>query len=132
MVIGRGRYFKYNKLPENMTLIEDVLGHEDILKYLNQSRCALMPTRQDTQGVMTCEMVTFGMPVITSDIPVCHEFFDGLPNVRFLKSGYEMCDFNELIKGMEECLPYDKLDKWFAENTIQKEVELIKQAMPLQ
>lgn len=129
LVIGRGKYFKYNKMPDNMTLIEDILGHEEILYYLNQSRCAFMPTRQDTQGVMTCEMATFGMPVITSDIAVCHEFFDGLPNVRLIKTGQEMCNLSGLIKELEEHLPYDKPENWFAENTTQKELELINRVM---
>lgn len=126
LVIGRGSYFKYNKLPDNMMLIEDILGHEEILSYLNQSRCALMPTRQDTQGVMACEIATLGMPMITSDIAVCHEFFDSIPNVRFLKDEQETCELNGLIKEVEEHFPYDKPEEWFAENTIRKEVELIK------
>ena len=44
-----------------------------MIAILNSAKCALMPTRTDAQGVMMCEMVAFGMPLITSDIPVCHE-----------------------------------------------------------
>ena len=31
-----------------------------------------MPTRTDAQGLMMCEMAAFGIPLITSNIPVCH------------------------------------------------------------
>ena len=38
-----------------------------------------MPTRADAQGVMACEMATFGIPLITSNIDVCKEVFKELP-----------------------------------------------------
>lgn len=124
-LIGRGEYFKHYLIPNNMTLIQSELSHSDILRYLDQSRCGLMPTREDTQGVMTCEMATYGIPVITSDISICREIFDHFDNVILtsndksdLKSEYE-----KLIKGV----PYQKNLKYSYANTVKKEINLIKE-----
>lgn len=84
LLIGKGEFFNYYKKAPNLTWIDDRINHQDILEYLNESSCALMPTRTDAQGVMMCEMAAFGIPVITSDIPVCHEVFDDLETVRFI------------------------------------------------
>ena len=62
------------------------MNHDEIVEMLNLSRYALMPTRTDAQGLMMCEMAAFGIPVITSDIPVCHEVFDGFKNVFFISN----------------------------------------------
>ena len=86
LLVGRGRYFDYNNLSPNVTRISKELSHEEMLDLLNQSRCALMPTRTDAQGVMMCEMATYGIPLITSDIPVCHEVFDDFEGVGFISN----------------------------------------------
>lgn len=124
LLIGRGKFFNYYKKPDNLDWIGRSLNHEEMVKYLNISKCGLILTRQDTQGVMTCELATFGIPVITSDIEVCHEFFTNMPNVELIDN--RLIDSNivaiseKLIKG----LPYEKNTAYFAENTINKELQL--------
>ena len=124
LLIGRGKFFNYYKKPDNLDWIGRSLNHEEMIKYLNISKCGLILTRQDTQGVMTCELATFGIPVITSDIEVCHEFFANMPNVELIDN--KLIDSNivaiseKLIKG----LPYEKNTAYFAENTINKELQL--------
>ncbi len=124
LLIGKGHFFEHNKLPENIEWIANTLSHNEMLGYINSSKCALMPTRTDAQGVMTCEFVTYGIPVVTSDIDVCHEFFDGVPNVRMVLNGTRDIDPSGVEKGLEEGLPYSKYERCFAKNTIQKEVDL--------
>ena len=86
LVIGKGKYFDiYEKAP-NIERIQEHCNHEKIIEMLNKSKCALMPTRTDAQGLMACEMATFGIPLITSDIPVCHEIFDSFSNVEFINN----------------------------------------------
>lgn len=51
-IIGKGEFYKYNYKPNNIIWVDKNLSHEEIIKYLNKSRCALMPTRADAQGVM--------------------------------------------------------------------------------
>lgn len=82
LVIGRGQFFKFNKKATNLTLIEKLMSHNEMCSYMDESKCALMPTRTDAQGVMMCEMQAYGMPVITSDIPVCHEVFSFIQNLE--------------------------------------------------
>jgi glycosyltransferase involved in cell wall biosynthesis len=84
-----------------------------------------MPTRTDAQGVMMCEMATFGMPVITSDMDVCHEVLGEFDNVRFIQPDNSQADIVALLNELEEGLPYAKNNKYFNNNTSGKELELI-------
>lgn len=128
LVVGRGKFFEYNKKAENLIWIDKVLNHTEIIGLLNDSKCALMPTRTDAQGLMMCEMATFGIPVITSDIPVCHEIFDEFENVTYLDN--ERMEKNNLkqmygsIKGKKE-----KNSKYFYKNTSTKEMEIFNKIM---
>ena len=84
LLIGKGQFFRYNIKAPNLEWENRTLSHEEIAEVLQKSKYALMPTRTDAQGVMTCEMAAFGIPVITSDIPVCHEVFDGFTNTYYI------------------------------------------------
>lgn len=123
LVIGRGKYFQYYEKPENVEWIQRSMGHDEMLEFLDESRCGLLLTRQDTQGVMTCELAAYGMPVITSDIDVCHEFFDEIPNVALISNELNQ-DIRQIVRQLSENLPYKKFDKYFSDNTIFKEVVL--------
>ncbi len=124
LVIGKGDFFKYNKKSDNITYIEGTLPHDKIVEYLNMCRCALMPTRWDTQGVMSCEMVTYGIPLITSDIPICREIFEGCRNVRLIPN--EPCSgLGILIKEIEDRYCDLKEEKWNTNETVQKEYVLL-------
>ena len=126
ILIGKGDFFKYVKMPPNMVWINHTLDHKEILSYLNNSRCGIMLTRSDTQGVMTCEMATLGMPVISSDIEVCQEILSCFPNVKLVTNEVSSVDIEKLCRGLESGLPYPKCKKYFAENTIAKELELFE------
>lgn len=103
LLIGKGDFFKHYTKAPNLTWIDQRLNHSQIIEHLNDAACALMPTRTDAQGVMMCEMAAFGMPVITSNIPVCHEVFNHLPSVRYIdneKLGKQSVkDIYEPLKG---------------------------------
>lgn len=125
LVVGKGEFYNHVEKPTNIILINGYLRHDEMLEYLNKSRCALLPTRQDTQGVMTCEMATYGMPTITSDIEVCREIFSNFYNVLLIKNDEEI-NLEKILKQLELKEPYKKNEQYFAKNTIQKEVDLIK------
>lgn len=124
-LIGKGDYFKYREKPQNLMVDYKNLSHEEVLQVLNKSRCALMPTRTDAQGVMACEMATYGIPLITSSIPVCQEVFKEFPNVRFIDN--ENSDIS-LEKIYDDIIAkeYKKNEKYFKKNTSGKEVELLE------
>lgn len=84
-IYGKGRYFEHNSKPENIKVINKFIAQKDIPDLLNKYKCALMPTRYDAQGVMVCEMATFGIPVITTDFEVCTEMLQSFENVILLK-----------------------------------------------
>ena len=103
------------------------LFHQEMLSLLDRSRCGLLPTREDTQGVMTCEMAAYGLPVITSDIPVCHEIFDPLENVILIDNQNTALDLTPLLQDLTGKVPFQKDPRYFYRNTTQKEIELLKQ-----
>lgn len=125
LLIGRGEYFEHNPKPHNVEWIPRSMNHEEMFSYLNRSACGLLLTREDTQGVMTCELAASGMPVITSDIAVCHEFFEAMPNVALISNG-DLSDVLSISKRLQNNAPYPQDRTYFAENTIKKEVELIQ------
>ena len=123
-LIGKGHFFEYNLKPKNMDWLDNELSHEDMADYLNRSRIALFPTREDTQGLMACELATYGMPLITSSIDVCEIVFRNCPNVSFIDNTAP-----NIMRALSELKAWDKAPKWdeyFARNTVSKEIALIK------
>ena len=125
LVVGKGEFYNHVLKPDNIEFINGYLNHEEMIDYLNKSKCALLPTRQDTQGVMTCEMATFGIPTITSNIEVCKEIFCDFDNVLLISNDGKS-NLEKPLLNLTKKLPYKKNDKYFAINTIMKEVDIIK------
>ncbi len=122
-VYGRGRFFDYNQIPENMVWFDEFVAQSKIPDLLMYYRAALMPTRFDAQGVMVCEMATFGMPVVTSDFSVCVEMLSGLDNVIFLQEA----DFGRAFD-MQRITPSSALTNRFsASGLVAKEVEFFNE-----
>lgn len=124
LVIGKGDFFKYYSKAKNITWLNTTLNHKEIIRFLNESRCALMPTRTDAQGLMMCEMASIGMPLITSDIPVCHEVFSDFENVKLIKNNNNY-NLKAMLNNLEKGLPYKKNNKYFNCNTSAIELNLI-------
>lgn len=124
LIIGKGKFFEYNTKPDNVEWINSTLSHEEMKEYVDRSLCALLPTREDTQGVMACEMATYGIPTITSDIEICHEILDKEHNVEFMDNNPETVNLIELRNRLMRNFPYHKSDSYFARNTIANEIEV--------
>lgn len=123
-IVGKGKFFTYNRKPDNLDWIENNLSHNEIIELLDSSNCALMLTRTDAQGLMACEMATYGIPLITSDIEVCKEIFDTFENVAFINNDRKDIDIESVfmkLKNQEST----KNKKYFSINTIGKEIELL-------
>lgn len=97
--------------------------HDEIIDILQQARFALMPIRADAQGLMMCEMKAFGIPVITSDIPVCHEVFKGFSNISFINNDDESLSLEPYKIKQSKCY---KDNRFYIENTVKKEIYIIK------
>lgn len=122
LVIGKGSYFTHFPLPQNITLINHTINPKEMIDYINASEVALMPTRRDSQGVMSCELATMGIPLITSDIDVCHEMFDTFDNVITVSES----DISNRLKEIKAESSGGKNRKFFMENTVEREIQLIK------
>lgn len=126
LVVGKGRYFDYNEKAANLTWEDRSLNHTEIIQVLNTARCGLMPTRTDAQGLMMCEMATFGMPLITSDLPVCHEALDSFINVAMISNTELPSNLLEICERLESGEPFPKNKSYFNENTSAHEVKVIQ------
>lgn len=125
-IVGKGKFFQFNEKPDNVEWIDKNLNHKEIIELLNKSKCALLPTRADSQGVMACEIATFGMPLITSNIDVCKEIFEGFENVAFIDNNDENIDIEPIFKKLQNIKMKEKNEKYFEKNTVSKEIELFR------
>lgn len=126
LLIGKGDFFNHYIKADNLEWRNQTMNHKEIIDVLNDSRCALMPTRTDAQGLMMCEMASTGIPLITSDIPVCHEVFDEFKNVTFIDNQDMDVDLASIISTLEANEPYEKNGKYYNHNTSKAEVDLIQ------
>lgn len=125
LLVGKGSFFNYIQKADNLDWVDERISHQKMIELLNSAKCALMPTRTDAQGVMMCEMATFGMPLITSDIPVCHEVLDGWDGVAFISNeNYKDCDFSVLYDGIKDVA--EKKDVYFYSKVGKQELEILK------
>jgi glycosyltransferase involved in cell wall biosynthesis len=129
-VVGKGVFFKYNDMPDNLIWIDKNLSHKEIINFLNKSKCALLPTRTDSQGVMACEVATFGIPLITSNIDVCKEIFDGFYNVEYIDNDDKDMNIGYLFQKIVNMNNKEvRNTKYYAKNTIGKEIQLFNKIL---
>jgi glycosyltransferase involved in cell wall biosynthesis len=126
-VYGKGDYFKYNKKPDNLEVIHEFLKPVDLAELLNHYTCALMPTRLDAQGVMMCEIASYGMPIVTSDLPICKEMLGNFNNVFFMNNETIDIDLKEVLSQIDLTDKSPNTKEVFSlDNTIYKEMEVIR------
>lgn len=125
LIIGKGKIFEHIHKPNNVTWINKFMQHNEILKCVDSAKCALMLTRRDTQGVMSCELITYGIPLITSDLPVCREIFEKVPYVTFVNNEIENENFSQIYTDVLK-EKRAKIQMFGYKNTVEKEENLIK------
>lgn len=124
LIIGKGNFFKYNKKSSNIDIIEKNLTHKEIVKYLDEAKYALMPTKADAQGVMMCEMASYGIPLITSNIPVCRMVFSNVKNIYLFNNDNTKFDLkNDIVCFNSSGI--NAKEKFSKKNTIEREISII-------
>lgn len=93
-IYGNGSFCEYIDVPPNVVMKKGFISPSEIPELLNHYRCALMPTRVDSQGVMACEMASFGIPLISSNISVAREFLSEFPNVNLIQNSNWYSELN--------------------------------------
>jgi len=130
LVVGKGIFWSHNRKASNIEWLDTYMGHDEMIEVLNQSKCALMPTRTDAQGLMMCEMATFGIPVVTSNIPVCKEVFQSFDNVAYIDNdNIRDVNLENILSNLKKDEPYVKNEKYFAKNTVENEIKLINRIL---
>lgn len=127
-IFGTGSYFQFNEIPPNVIHHKHGLRQTEIPGILNQYRCALMPTRLDAQGVMMCEMASFGMPVVTTDISICREMLGEFRNARFLPVGnFAQSQAGAFLTGFDSKVP--GIQHFDFKNTTLREIQIIRELL---
>lgn len=125
-IFGQGRYFQFNPPPANVHWQNHFWTQEELPEILNHYRAALMPTRLDAQGVMNCEMAMLGMPVLTTDLPICREMLGAFPRVGFFSLEHleqvKLLDFLTYIAVQEP----GPLTRFSNSQTIEREILAIQ------
>ncbi|PIQ25172.1 hypothetical protein COW36_22965 [bacterium (Candidatus Blackallbacteria) CG17_big_fil_post_rev_8_21_14_2_50_48_46] len=119
---GQGRFFEFHPPLPNLRWFNRYCTQEEIPGILAQYRAALMPTRLDAQGVMVCEMASWGMPVLTSDLPICREMLKDFPRVSFFATP-DNCDLPGFLN--RELPPRGNALRFAPEETILQEIAWI-------
>ncbi|MDC4645912.1 glycosyltransferase family 4 protein [Acinetobacter baumannii] len=123
-IYGKGDYFLHNNLPKNVRHIDKFVPQSEIPNLLDNYRGAVMPTRLDAQGVMMCEMASYGIPTIVSDLKICHEMLDGFSNVYFIPNDFfsnkEINDFS--LMPLEN---FEQIERFNPEKLALKELNFI-------
>lgn len=123
-IYGKGLFFKFNTKPSNVQVFDMFIEQKDIPSLLNHYKCAVMPTRLDAQGVMMCEMASYGIPTIVSDLPVCREMLSDFANCIFINND----SFNRTKLSDLELVPlkdYSVIEKFSPQNLAKKELNFI-------
>ena len=120
-IYGEGNFFNYHAPPENLVVKKHFLKHEDIPEILNHYKAAIMLTRLDSQGVMACEMAAYGIPLITSDIPLTRKIFKDVTNVEFMPNDLSKDLNNFKLPSMNN---QDLRDKLSDNETLKREINL--------
>jgi len=91
-VYGRGQLTEILKAPANLHHLDRPVAQSELCDLADRYRAALIPSRLDAQGVTACEMATFGIPTIVSDLPVARQFLGDFENVRFIDPEFARFD----------------------------------------
>ncbi|MGV3524212.1 MAG: hypothetical protein ACO1RX_08310 [Candidatus Sericytochromatia bacterium] len=126
-VYGRGAYFHHFPAPPNLEWFDVFLTPEAIAAKLNDYRAALMPTRLDAQGVMMCELACSGLPVITSDLPICHEMLGPFARSAFLSSSQQALE-PVLTRLAQAPFSLAAAQRFGPAATVQREIQLVQEA----
>lgn len=109
-IYGKGNFFKFYPHLSNLEVFENYIQQKEIPEVLNNYKYALMPTRLDAQGVMMCEIATYKMPLITSDISICKEMLKEFSNVQFIPNTLEKFEFEDYIPSYVDAEKNTKFD----------------------
>lgn len=129
-VVGKGEFFDHYEKAPNLEWKDMTMTHNEMLSILDSSKCALMPTRTDAQGLMMCEMATYGIPVITSNLDVCQEALGDFDNVDFIDlENLDKANLEDKLKKLSGIKSYKKYTNYFSKNTSDKEIEVFEMCL---
>jgi glycosyltransferase involved in cell wall biosynthesis len=108
-IYGGGDFPNHYNIPSNVQFHQMFFLQKEIPEVLNNYNFAIMPTRFDSQGVLACEFATFGIPLITSSIPIMIEMLGDFNNVYFINNDHfdEYITLDSLKPLKKQCFKFD-------------------------
>ncbi len=108
-ICGRGRLWKSTIAPlkrfENVHLENRYFSHKEIKELHEKHGVILMPSRQDTHGISTCEGMSSGLVAISSNNSAIPEY---VPS----SCAYLTDDYRGIVEAIEDI--YNNIDKYLA------------------
>lgn len=125
-IYGKGKFFNHYHKPNNVKVFDTFMDPNQLAKTLNQYKSALMPTRLDAQGVMMCEIASYGMPIVTSDLSICKEMLNSFSNVFYLNNQSLDINLEDVLNEINHSkISLNTKIKFSFDNTIKKELDVI-------
>jgi len=125
-VFGKGQLPSQMPYGLNVTFTGHFVAQSEIPQVLNGYDLAILPTRLDAQGVSACEFASYGIPLITSDIPIMREMLGGFANVCFLANDSFETPVDAALIDSLKYLPSPITDRLFdLESLVQQELAFI-------
>ena len=94
---------KYAGLSDRITVIDEPLSRDNLLKFYFQADAVVLPSKWETVGLPIIESLAAAVPVITTDIPPMNEF------IRVGMNGYlcspDMVTYSEIAIKVAEVSP---------------------------
>ncbi len=98
-ICGKGRLWDRTTAPlkqySNVELINQFFSHDEIVDLHAKNGIMLMPSRQDTQGVSTCEGMSSGLVPISSNN-------SAIPEYVAENCGYLASNVNEIVAAIDD------------------------------
>lgn len=113
----RGSFFQYSPRSENLCWMDCTLSHAEMPRWLNQASCALMPTRHDSQGLMTWNGVVWNAGYYVWYCNLSRNF-RWLSNVGFISNQNVNVDLGSVLSQLSR--PAKPNDRYFSANTVMK------------
>lgn len=107
--------------PDNMVAWKTELTHNAMEQQMYSARFDLMPILQDTQGFISCEIATYGIPLIASNIRYTIKYLSDAIMWFFISN--DNTDLEGAIGLLSSRFWHETWDRYFTKNTTMREIK---------
>lgn len=130
LLVGNGDYKKAYKrelvFPDNVEIVNRYVGDDELVSFLQRSKCVILPYRDATGSVTIALAYHFGVPVIATSVGVFPEYVDNGGLIIKPEDSKELADAidsfsnEELLAKYRKNVPAIYKEKFDLDTTIEK------------